>query len=84
MGRVDMDRQQALRESVTVYEGVIRSFEAARARMEERRKGAIASVLVHIDESLALNRRTLDSLRQILAAAQEQLTEESLRTRAVQ
>jgi hypothetical protein len=81
---VDKDRQQALKESIHLYEGVIRSFEAARARMEERRKGAIDSVMVHIDESLALNERTLASLHQILAAAQEQLQEERLRTKAAQ
>ena len=67
---------EKLQESIQVYEGVIRSFERARERMLQRRRGASDSVMVHIDESLGLNRRTLDSLNRILETAKEQLERE--------
>ena len=68
-----------LQESIKVYEEVIRSFERARERMQQRRQSASDSVMVHIDESLSLNRRTLESLNRVLATAQQQLKEERSR-----
>ena len=68
-----------LQESIRVYEEVIRSFERARERMQQRRLSASDSVMVHIDESLSLNRRTLESLNRVLATAQEQLKQERSR-----
>ena len=62
-----------LEESIKVYEEVIRSFQSARERMQQRRRGASDSVMVHIDESLRLNERTLDSLNRVLATAREHL-----------
>jgi hypothetical protein len=64
-----------LEESIKVYEEVIRSFQVARDRMQQRRHGASDMVTVHIDESLSLNQRTLDSLSRVLATAHEQLQE---------
>jgi hypothetical protein len=68
-----------LQESIKVYEDVIRTFERARDRMRQRRQGATDSVMVHIDESLKLNQRTLDSLARVLATAKEQLRQERSR-----
>lgn len=51
------ERQEALAESIRLYEGVILSFENARDRLRSRRKGANDSVMVQLDESLALNER---------------------------
>jgi hypothetical protein len=71
-----------LQESIKVYEDVIRTFERARDRMRQRRQGATDSVMVHIDESLKLNQRTLDSLARVLATAKEQLRQERSRQQA--
>jgi hypothetical protein len=72
-------RLTQLEESIQVYEQVIRGFEATRQRMRERRRGASDSVMVHIDETLALNERTLTSLNGVLKTAREQLRAERLR-----
>jgi hypothetical protein len=50
--------------------------------MRQRRQGATDSVMVHIDESLKLNQRTLDSLARVLATAKEQLRQERSRQQA--
>ncbi len=42
-----------------------------------RRRGANDAVMVHLDESLALSQRTLDSLRNGLATAKAQLARTS-------
>jgi hypothetical protein len=68
-----------LEESIRVYEQVIRSFEHANEQMRQRRKSASDSVMVHIDDSLALNRRALDSLHRILESARKQLRQERSR-----
>ena len=68
-----------LEESVRVYSEVIESFERARERLLTRRRGAIDSVMAQLDESLALNQRTLDSLRNVLGAAKSQLAAERSR-----
>jgi hypothetical protein len=68
-----------LETSLRTYDEVIASFEAARDRMRERRRGAIDGVMVHLDESLRLNQRTLESLRRVRTTTKEQL--EALRTR---
>ena len=68
-----------LQESIRVYEGVIASFERAREQMLRRRKGAIDAVMVHLDESLRHNERTLKSLRRVLASAKHQLAQERKR-----
>lgn len=68
-----------LEESIKVYEEVIRAFEEARKRMRERRGGAVDSMMVHIDESLKLNERTLESLGRVLTTAKEQLRQERAR-----
>ena len=49
--------------------------------MRSRRCGALDSVMVHLDESLALNERTLEALNRVLATAKEQFQQE--RARAV-
>jgi hypothetical protein len=72
-------RLTQLEESIQVYEQVIRGFEATRQRMRERRRGASDSVMVHIDEMLTLNERTLTSLNGVLKTAREQLRAERLR-----
>ena len=68
-----------LESSIKVYQDVIRTFEEACARMQARRLGATDSVMVHIDESLALNERTLASLHQVLKTAEEHLRNERIR-----
>jgi hypothetical protein len=68
-----------LEDTVRTYEEVIRSFENARARMQQRRSGAPDSVMLHIDQSLKLNERTLESLNRVLTTAREQLHEERSR-----
>jgi hypothetical protein len=74
------NRQLArLEESIRVYEQVIRSFEHANEQMRQRRRSASDSVMVHIDDSLALNRRALDSLNRILESARKQLRQERSR-----
>ena len=70
-----------LEESIRVYSEAIESFERARERMLIRRRDAIDSVMVHIDHSLDLNKRTLDSLRSVLESAKAQLDAERLRDR---
>jgi len=62
-----------LEDSLRTYQEVIGSFEQARERMKQRRRGATDSVMVHLDESLALNKRTLDSLKRVRSSAKEQL-----------
>ena len=66
-------RLARLQESIKLYEETIESFERARDRMRLRRKEATDSVMVIIDERLALNQRTLDLLNGMLAAAKEEL-----------
>ena len=68
-----------LQESIRVYEGVIASFERAREQMLRRKKVAIDTVMVHLDESLRHNERTLKSLRRVLASAKHQLAQERKR-----
>lgn len=68
-----------LEDSVRVYQEVIESFERTRQLMLGRRRGANDAVMVHLDESLALNQRTLDSLRNGLATARVQLEQERAR-----
>jgi hypothetical protein len=68
-----------LEESIRVYEDVIRNFEESRSRMWERRRGATDSVMVHIDDCLALNERTLQSLNRVLCTAQDQLRQDRFR-----
>lgn len=68
-----------LEESIRVFTEAIASFERTRERMLGRRRGATDAVMVHLDESLELNRRTLDSLRNVLASAKEQLEQEKSR-----
>ena len=67
---------EQLKQSIKVYEEVIDSFEAARARLHKRRSGATDAVMVHVDESLALNERALISLKKVLVSAKEQLRQE--------
>ena len=73
------EKLKKLEESIKVYEEVIQSFEHARVRMQERRRGAIDGVMVHLDESLSLNERTLASLRRVLETAKEQVQKERAR-----
>jgi hypothetical protein len=70
---------EQLQESIKLYKDVIQGFEERRAQMLTRRRGAVDSVMVHLDESLALNERTLSSLKRVLASAKEQLQEERTR-----
>jgi hypothetical protein len=65
-----------LEESLLVYAELIESFERARERMLTRRRGATDLVMVRLDESLALNRRMLDSLKNVLKTASTQLEQE--------
>jgi hypothetical protein len=51
-----------LDESLRLYADVIESFERARERMLDQRRGAMIQVKVHLDELLALNDRRIDSL----------------------
>ncbi len=78
-GTMSNERQDVLAESIRLYEGVILSFERGRDRMRSRRNGATDSVMVHLDESLALNERTLDAMNRVLATAKEQLQQERAR-----
>ena len=68
-----------LEESIRVYSEVIESFERTRERMLIRRRGACDSVIAHIDSTLDLNKRTLDSLRDVLETAKAQLEAERSR-----
>jgi hypothetical protein len=68
-----------LEASIKVYTDCIASFERVRDQMLARRHGAIDSVMVHLDESLRLNDRTLGSLRRVLDAANDQLLRERAR-----
>lgn len=74
-----MSKIEQLQESIKLYKDVIQGFEERRAQMLIRRRGAVDSVMVHLDESLALNERTLSSLNRVLASAKEQLQEERTR-----
>ena len=71
-----MSKIEQLEESIKLYKDVIQGFEVRRAQMLTRRRDAIDSVMIHLDQSLSLNERTLSSLKRVLASAQEQLQEE--------
>ena len=58
---------------VAEYERIVEKFEQLGNDMRARRKGAIDSVMVMLDERLKLNDRTLASMRQGLKSAKEQL-----------
>jgi hypothetical protein len=75
----NVSRVEQLKQTIKVYEDVIDSFEAARTRLQKRRRGAIDSVMLHLDESLAHNERTLRSLVNVLSSAREQLKQERSR-----
>jgi hypothetical protein len=68
-----------LRENLRVYEDAIATFERARKTMQARRRGASDSVMVHLDQSLKLNERTLASLQRVLDTAKEELRREMAR-----
>jgi hypothetical protein len=62
-----------LEAAIKLYGETIASFERARGRMTQRRKGAPDSVMQLIDERLALNERTLKSLRRVLEITETEL-----------
>jgi uncharacterized protein YukE len=66
-------RISKMRESIKTYEEAIATFETARSKMQQRRHGASDSVMVHLDESLKLNQRTLESLQRVLQTAKDEL-----------
>jgi hypothetical protein len=67
--------------SFRVYAELIESFDRVRERLLIRRRGTTDSVMVHLDESLSLNQRTLDSLRSVQETASTQLEQENFRFR---
>jgi hypothetical protein len=69
----DASQIAKLRQSVRLYEGAVATFERARDTMQKRRRGASDSVMVHLDESLKLNQRALESLRRVLETAKADL-----------
>ena len=77
---VDDSRQTtSLEESIRVYTEAIAGLERARQRMLRQRRVAADSVKERINESLALNQRTLKSLRKFHAAAEAEFAREKLR-----
>jgi hypothetical protein len=64
---------KTLEETIRIYTEVIANFERRRKDMLQRRRGASDSVMVHIDEMLALNQRSLDAFRNVLNTTKRQL-----------
>jgi hypothetical protein len=69
----EIPRIAKLEASIAIYEQTIARFERAAHRLRNRRKSAADSVMVLIDERLALNQRTLVSLKGVLATARMEL-----------
>jgi hypothetical protein len=65
-----------IQKSIEVYEEVIRSFENARELLIRRQRNAVDGVAVHIQRSLELNQRTLESLNRALDTAKGQIARE--------
>jgi hypothetical protein len=65
-----------IQKSIEVYEEVIRSFENARELLIRRQRNAVDGVAVHIQRSLELNQRTLESLNRALDTAKDQIARE--------
>jgi hypothetical protein len=67
------DEIEKSRESIRVYENAIAMFERTRDAMHMRRRSAPDSVMIHLDASLKLNARALESLKRVLETAKEDL-----------
>jgi hypothetical protein len=66
----ESEQRSIFDDSLRTYEDVIAGFERARERMLERKRNAVADT-PHLDDSLALNARTLESLKRAYTAAKQ-------------
>jgi len=55
------------------FEEAVGSFDRVRADLVRRRRGAVAHIMVFLDEPLALNEKTLKTFKQGLELARHEL-----------
>ena len=68
-----LSRVERLEQAIKLYEQTIVNFEGVCDRLRVRRSAANDSVMVIIDERLALHERTLTSLKKVLATTEGEL-----------
>lgn len=59
--------------AIATYEKLISNYERARERLLERRRSATDAVMVELDDGLAANQQTIDSLRRSVEISHEHL-----------
>lgn len=68
-----MPSNSELNLAIATYEKLIANYEKARERILQRRRSATDSVVVALDDRLAANQRTIDSLRRAIEVSRVHL-----------
>jgi hypothetical protein len=67
------DRKADLRQTITLFESLRESYQLTRDRLYARRRGAADRVMVEIDDRLAANARTIESLGRTVECLRAQI-----------